>query len=89
MNLNFQEYQRLHSISEHQKDLNHCSPPPTYPRCGSEFFARASARGLPTSASDTRLSGKINHQQVNQLPSIPKNKNVKLEFRIYKNYLFF
>uniref|UniRef100_A0A914LXQ2 Ion transport domain-containing protein n=1 Tax=Meloidogyne incognita TaxID=6306 RepID=A0A914LXQ2_MELIC len=69
------EYQRLHSISEHQKDLNHCSPPPTYPRCGSEFFARASARGLPTSASDTRLSGKINHQQVNQLPSIPKNKN--------------
>uniref|UniRef100_A0A915N0C1 Ion transport domain-containing protein n=1 Tax=Meloidogyne javanica TaxID=6303 RepID=A0A915N0C1_MELJA len=75
MDLNFQEYQRLHSISEHQKDLNQRSPPPTYPRCGSEFFARASARGLPTSASDTRLSGKINHQQVNQLPSIPKNKN--------------
>uniref|UniRef100_A0A915LS96 Transient receptor potential channel n=1 Tax=Meloidogyne javanica TaxID=6303 RepID=A0A915LS96_MELJA len=69
------EYQRLHSISEHQKDLNQRSPPPTYPRCGSEFFARASARGFPTSASDTRLSGKINHQQVNQLPSIPKNKN--------------
>ncbi|KAL7076457.1 hypothetical protein ACQ4LE_004186, partial [Meloidogyne hapla] len=81
------EYQRLHSISEqHQKDLNQRSPPPpSYPRCGSEFFARASARGLPTSASDTRLSGKINQQQVN-LQQLPKNKNQNvLENRTNQN----
>ncbi|KAF7636026.1 hypothetical protein Mgra_00004475 [Meloidogyne graminicola] len=72
LSLYLEEFQRLQTITE--QNFDHHSPPITsYPRCGSEFFTRASAKGFPTSASDTRLSGAINQQQQN-VNHLPKNK---------------